>query len=156
MLDIFQAYQSSPLPILTIFGSSQQTKHVAARELAMAIRRKLEHDDLTRQRIKAAQIINRLQACINGTVKLSSEQIRCAEILLRKCLPDLIAAEVASQVTHRFCVIPDTLPQDEWLATRGQGYGAPEPKKLCPDAMGEHNVLDLAAEPADDDKGKLN
>jgi hypothetical protein len=27
--------------------------------------------------------------------------------------------------THKFCIAPETLPLEEWLATKGQGYGRP-------------------------------
>jgi hypothetical protein len=56
--------------------------------------------------------------------------------------------EISAEVTtvHRFVEAPQVLNQEEWLATRGQGYAAMEPKKLCPDAMHEGNILDLKVE----------
>jgi hypothetical protein len=52
--------------------------------------------DRTRERIRAAYLINRPQGHAAGTVELSPTQVRAAEILLRKCLPDLVAAQVVS------------------------------------------------------------
>jgi hypothetical protein len=55
----------------------------------MAARKKIRHDDNTRLKIQAAQLINRLTAHANGEVELSSTQVRAIEVLLRKTLPDL-------------------------------------------------------------------
>ncbi len=51
--------------------------------------KKIRHDENTRLKIQAAQLINRLTAHAEGTVELSSTQVRSIEILLRKILPDL-------------------------------------------------------------------
>lgn len=65
----------------------------------MAARKKIRHDDNTRLKIQAAQLINRLQGHAYGTVDLSPTQVRSIEILLRKTLPDLsdVRMEVDSQ-----------------------------------------------------------
>jgi predicted signal transduction protein with EAL and GGDEF domain len=56
----------------------------------MAARRvKIKHDDNTRLKIQASQLINRLTGHAQGTVDLSTTQVRAIEILLRKILPDL-------------------------------------------------------------------
>jgi hypothetical protein len=51
--------------------------------------RKIKHDENTRLKIQAAQLINRLTAHANGEVEMSATQVRAIEILLRKILPDL-------------------------------------------------------------------
>lgn len=51
--------------------------------------RKIKHDENTRLKIQAAQLINRLTAHANGEVDMSATQVRSIEILLRKILPDL-------------------------------------------------------------------
>lgn len=51
--------------------------------------RKIKHDENTRLKIQAAQLINRLTAHANGEVEMSATQVRATEILLRKILPDL-------------------------------------------------------------------
>lgn len=61
--------------------------------------KKIRHDEETRKRIQAAQLINRLQNHVDGKVELSTTQVRGIEILLRKILPDLsdVRMEVDSQ-----------------------------------------------------------
>lgn len=49
--------------------------------------------DGMRERIKAKDIIDKLQACVDGTRELSKEQIASAKILLGKVIPDLKAVE---------------------------------------------------------------
>lgn len=61
----------------------------------MAIRKKLTHDQKTREKIQTSQIINRLVNHIDGTVEMKSTQIRAAEILLNKTLPNLQATTIA-------------------------------------------------------------
>lgn len=58
--------------------------------------RKIRHDENTRLKIQAAQLINRLEAHANGTVDLTNTQVRAIEVLLRKILPDL--ADVRMEV----------------------------------------------------------
>ena len=48
-----------------------------------------EHDELTRSKIKTSQIINRLVNHILGAVEMTNTQVRAAEILLNKTLPNL-------------------------------------------------------------------
>lgn len=50
---------------------------------------KIRHDEETRAKIQAAQIINRLQGCVMGTVTLDAQQVSAAKTLLNKVLPDL-------------------------------------------------------------------
>lgn len=57
----------------------------------MAARLRKAHQDDVREKIKSSQIINRLQGHVDGDVELSSSQVRAAEILLRKRVPDLQA-----------------------------------------------------------------
>ncbi len=45
-----------------------------------------------RQKIKAEQIIECLAAHVKGKAEMTATQIRAAEILLRKCLPDMASA----------------------------------------------------------------
>ncbi len=59
----------------------------------MAARNTLWTPEIVRQRIQASQIMNRLQDHILGLVELSPTQIRAAEILLRKTVPDLTAIQ---------------------------------------------------------------
>lgn len=57
----------------------------------MAARLNPKHDESTRQKIQTSQLVNRLMGHANGQVEMSQTQIRAAEILLKKTLPDLSA-----------------------------------------------------------------
>ena len=50
---------------------------------------KIRHDENTRAKIQASQIINRLQGHVNGKIELSQTQVSAGLGLLRKVLPDL-------------------------------------------------------------------
>ena len=58
----------------------------------MAARKtKLQLTESWREKIRTSMLINRLQNHVLGAVEMSGTQLRAAEILLRKCLPDLQA-----------------------------------------------------------------
>ena len=59
-----------------------------------ARKRKIRHDENTRQKIQVAQIINRLTKHINGKVEMSATQVSAALGLLRKTLPDLATQQI--------------------------------------------------------------
>lgn len=61
----------------------------------MAARLRRNHQDEVRAKIQASQLINRLQDHVDGTVEMSATQLRAAEILLKKSLPDLTATELS-------------------------------------------------------------
>lgn len=60
----------------------------------MAARLNLRHTQMVRDKIQAAQLINRLEAHAMGEVELSATQVRSIEVLLKKILPDLSALQV--------------------------------------------------------------
>lgn len=65
----------------------------------MAARTKAEHNQKTIERIRASQLINRLVAhVLSEDGLLNSSQVRAAEILLRKVIPDL--AHTTGEVKH--------------------------------------------------------
>ena len=64
--------------------------------------RKIRHDDETRAKIQTSQLINRLSDHVLGKLELSPTQVRAAEILLKKTIPDLSSAENKTEVTHRY------------------------------------------------------
>lgn len=59
---------------------------------------KIRHDDETRAKIQAAQIINRFMDCINGKVELSPAQVSAGKTLLSKVLPDLSSIQMDATV----------------------------------------------------------
>lgn len=64
--------------------------------------KKIRHDEETRLKIQASQIVNRLQDHIFGKIELTPTQVRCAEVLLKKTIPDLSSTENKTEVVHRF------------------------------------------------------
>lgn len=62
--------------------------------------RKIRHDEETRAKIQAAQIINRLHNCVMGKVELSPAQVSAAKTLLDKALPNLQAVDMSAEHTH--------------------------------------------------------
>jgi hypothetical protein len=77
--------------------------------------------DSVREKIRATQLINRLQACAMGEIELTMIQVRAIVALLRKSIPDLAAVEVTSDVIHRYVAqLPDVLSKEEWLAKYGE------------------------------------
>lgn len=59
---------------------------------------KIRHDDETRAKIQAAQIINRLMSCLMGEVELSNAQVSAGKTLLNKALPDLQSVSMDGKV----------------------------------------------------------
>ena len=55
----------------------------------MAARLRLQHQDDVRKKIQASQLINRLTDHAFAKVEMSPTQVKAAEILLRKSIPDL-------------------------------------------------------------------
>ena len=86
----------------------------------MAKRKMLFHPDCVREKIRASQLINRLHKCAFGEISLTTTQVRAIEILLRKSIPDLAAAEIKSEQTHRYVVeLPPVLTKAEWQEKYG-------------------------------------
>ena len=87
----------------------------------MAKRKMLFHHDCVREKIRASQLINRLHKCAFGEISLTVTQLRAIEILLRKSIPDLAAAEIRSEQTYRYVVeLPPVLDREEWERKYGQ------------------------------------
>lgn len=64
----------------------------------MATRLNPSHDQRTRDKIKTSQLINRLMKhAIAKAPIMDATQIRAAEILLRKVLPDLASTELTGK-----------------------------------------------------------
>jgi len=61
------------------------------------IRKKLSHDDKTREKIRTSQIINRLEKHIFGEVELTTSQVQAAKVLLGKTLPDLAQTQLTGK-----------------------------------------------------------
>ena len=67
----------------------------------MAARNRVGLSENTRKRIQTTMIVKRLQDHILGEVEMNATQIRAAEILIRKTLPDLSQMTVDAEVETR-------------------------------------------------------
>lgn len=67
----------------------------------MAARNRTWTPEKVRQRIQTTMLVKRLTDHVVGKVEMSATQLRAAEILLRKRLPDLSAVEHSGSVEHR-------------------------------------------------------
>lgn len=85
------------------------------------------HSDEVRSKIQASQLVNRLQNHANGKLDLSATQIRAAEILLKKSIPDLTATELSGPGGLPIEIEASERPKltrEEWLAAHGMGIAA--------------------------------
>lgn len=55
----------------------------------MAARKNLDHIEKTRQKIANSMLVNKLIDHVNGKVEMKASQVRAADILLKKTIPDL-------------------------------------------------------------------
>jgi len=73
------------------------------------------HPEQVRARIRATELINRLQSHIFDGLELSMSQVHAICALLRKCVPDLTSTAVVADITHRYVVeLPPMLSREEW------------------------------------------
>lgn len=79
---------------------------------------KIRHDEETRKRIKAGNIINRLQKLIDGQIEMAPHAVTAALGLLRKSLPDLTSVEHSGEITKNYVArMPAPVRNmDEWQA----------------------------------------
>lgn len=71
------------------------------------------HSAGVRQKIQASQLINRLQAHVDGQVELSATQVRAAEILLSKTVPNLASIESFNQ-TEVSVISTEPISESAW------------------------------------------
>ena len=78
--------------------------------------RKIRHDDETRSRIKASQLINRLTNHVLGKVEMAPSAVTAALGLLRKVLPDLASVEHSGEIATPSVVRapPVAASTEEW------------------------------------------
>ena len=89
------------------------------------------HPDQVRARIRATELINRLQSHIFDGLELSLSQVNAISILLRKCVPDLTSTAVVADVTHRYVVeLPPMLSREEWEKKYSIDHLDPLPEPL--------------------------
>ena len=72
-----------------------------------ARKKKIRHDEETRAKIQATQLIHRLHSCVMGEVELSSQQVSAASTLLNKVLPNLQAVDMAVEKDNTEWLVAD-------------------------------------------------
>ena len=89
------------------------------------------HPEQVRARIRATELINRLQSHIFDGLELSLSQVRAIDILLAKCVPNLTSTTVVADVTHRYVVeLPPMLSREEWEKKYSIDHLDPLPEPL--------------------------
>jgi hypothetical protein len=63
----------------------------------MAIRKRLYHPEEVRAKIRTSQLVNRLNAFVNGKIELSPHQVSAALGLIKKTMPDLQAIDLTAK-----------------------------------------------------------
>ena len=53
------------------------------------------HDDKTKDLIRARQLLNRLSSFANGKIELNSAQVKAAQVVIGKVIPDMKAMEIS-------------------------------------------------------------
>lgn len=73
----------------------------------MTTNRRKPYPEVARERIEGAKLLNKLADHAEGLCEMSSTQIKAAEILLRKVVPDLKAVEHSGTITTRYETLTD-------------------------------------------------
>ena len=107
----------------------------------MAARINKKHDQWTRDKIKVTQLVNRLQAAALGTIdpntgkplEMTPGQMKAAEVLLKKALPDLSCIEqhnTGEEKTYLVQVPMQSATAEEWqkIATPDKAPGVAKDK----------------------------
>ena len=98
--------------------------------------------------------LQRIAECLDDEDK--KVRLMAAQIMLERGYgrPE---QHVDAEVTHNFCVAPDTMPLDQWLARKGQPVGASGDEWLEKHQQSKPaRTIDLKAEEPPDDPSKLN
>ena len=81
------------------------------------------HPDDVRAKIRATELVNRLQSHIFDGLELSMSQVNAISILLRKCIPDLSAATVTADINVKYVAhLPEPISRQAWLEKYGGDY----------------------------------
>ncbi len=98
--------------------------------------RKILHDEDTRKRIKAAAIIDRLQAFVLGDSPdaMSRSQVAAAILLLNKVLANPLSAEVTpyKSTTYVIRAPPECESHEEWIRLYGPKTAEVAPASVSP------------------------
>jgi len=82
-------------------------------------------DERWRQKIQASMLINRLTDHAAGRNEMTATQVRAAEILLKKILPDLAAVECSGETTVKYEISSEPMTAEEWKREIEREYPQP-------------------------------
>jgi len=82
-------------------------------------------DERWRQKIQASMLINRLTDHAAGRNEMTATQVRAAEILLKKILPDLAAVEYSGETSVKYEVSSEPMTAEQWKAEAEAEYSRP-------------------------------
>lgn len=63
---------------------------------------RLNLDDAWREKIRLSVIIDRIAKCANGELQMTAQELKAAEIILRKTVPDLARTELTNAPGETF------------------------------------------------------
>lgn len=69
--------------------------------------KRISNDANTRAKIQCTKIVQRLQQHIDGKVEMSATQVKAAETLLKKVLPDQRSMEISGELNLPIVIIKD-------------------------------------------------
>lgn len=95
---------------------------------------------LVRQRISTGMILSRLTKHVRGEIELTATQVRAAEILLKKALPDLASVEHKGTFEHRN--VRDLTDAELMAIAAGGLPGADSAEAREDEPRGVHRLLD--------------
>ena len=88
----------------------------------MAVRTKLRHDENTKAKIKASQLVNFLQNHVLTGSDVKKTQITAAVALLKKVMPDLASVEGNLNHTYHHEDVLDQLEASAAIETHDAAY----------------------------------
>jgi hypothetical protein len=71
-------------------------------------------DQRVREKIQASMLIRALHDCVEGRNQMTSVQVRAAEVLLKKVVPDLAAVEYSGETTVKYEISSEPMTAEEW------------------------------------------
>ena len=82
-------------------------------------------DQRLREKIQASMLIRALHDCVEGRNKMTSVQVRAAEVLLKKVVPDLSAVEHSGETEVKHVISSEPMTVEEWKREIEQEYSQP-------------------------------
>jgi hypothetical protein len=77
---------------------------------------RIDANKIRKEKIRADWIIRRLQAHIAGKIELTVSQVKAADVLLRKIVPDVMTTRIEGELKHTYVVeVPAMMSREEWV-----------------------------------------